>query len=56
MLFSRFHSRQRLDAANADHQPITAAIVEGDAERAERLMRAHVDAGFQALVSQGLDD
>ena len=56
LLFSSFHSRQRLDDANADHRAITCAIVNGDVESAERLMRNHVDAGFQALVSQGLDE
>ncbi|EGF90056.1 bacterial regulatory protein, gntR family protein [Asticcacaulis biprosthecium C19] len=49
LLFSTFYNAQRIDAANADHRLITAAIVEGRAEDAERFMRAHVEQGFHSL-------
>ncbi len=49
LLFSTFYNAQRIDAANADHRLITAAIVEGRPEDAERYMRAHVDQGFHSL-------
>ena len=49
LLFSTFYNAQRIDSANADHRLITAAIVEGRPEDAERCMRAHVDQGFHSL-------
>jgi DNA-binding GntR family transcriptional regulator len=49
LLFSTFYNAQRIDSANADHRRITAAIVEGRAEEAERAMRDHIAAGFSAL-------
>ena len=49
LLFTTFYSRQRIENANADHKRITAAILEGDAELAEKLMRAHIHAGLTAL-------
>ena len=49
LLFSTFYNAQRIDSANADHRLITAAIVEGRPEDAERHMRAHVDQGFHSL-------
>ncbi|MEO6152672.1 MAG: GntR family transcriptional regulator [Croceibacterium sp.] len=42
LLFSAFYEPERIDDANAGHRQITDAIVIGDAETAERLMRAHV--------------
>lgn len=49
LLFSTFYNAQRIDAANADHRLITAAIVEGRVEDAERFMRAHIEQGFHSL-------
>jgi DNA-binding GntR family transcriptional regulator len=50
MLFSTFYTAQRIHAANADHRLITAAIVEGRAEDAERAMRDHIRHGLDALI------
>ncbi|WP_165357529.1 GntR family transcriptional regulator [Sphingosinicella sp. CPCC 101087] len=50
LLFSTFYSAARIDAANADHKKITAAIVEGRVEDAERCMREHVAGGLSALA------
>lgn len=50
LLFSTFYTAQRIAAANADHRIITAAIVEGRPDDAERAMRAHVLAGLEALI------
>jgi DNA-binding GntR family transcriptional regulator len=36
--------------ANADHRVITAAILEGRAEDAERAMRIHIGQGLDALI------
>jgi DNA-binding GntR family transcriptional regulator len=49
LLFSTFYSSQRIDAANADHRTITAAIVEGRVADAEAAMREHIEAGLGAL-------
>lgn len=49
LLFSTFYNAQRIDAANADHRMITAAIIEGRADDAERAMRAHIADGLSAL-------
>lgn len=49
LVFTAFFSRRRLDDANAGHRRITAAIVAGDADAAERLMRAHVAEGFDVI-------
>lgn len=49
LLFSTFYSAQRIDNANADHRRITAAIVEGRVEDAEREMREHINQGLDAL-------
>jgi len=56
LLFSSFHNRQRLDAANADHLAITEAILAGHGDEAEVLMRRHIEDGFAALTAQGLDE
>ena len=50
LLFSTFYTSQRIASANADHRVITAAIVEGRAEDADRAMRAHIHNGLEALV------
>ena len=49
LLFSTFYTMERIKLANADHRIITAAILEGRAEDAERAMRAHITAGLEAL-------
>jgi DNA-binding GntR family transcriptional regulator len=50
LLFETFYTTQRIRAANADHRVITAAIVEGRADDAERAMRAHINNGLEALM------
>jgi DNA-binding GntR family transcriptional regulator len=50
LLFSTFYTAQRIASANADHRRITAAIIEGRAADAERAMRAHIQAGFDAFI------
>ena len=51
LLFSNFYSAERIAAANADHRIITAAIVEGRVEDADRAMRKHITNGLEALVT-----
>ncbi|MEY2853556.1 MAG: hypothetical protein RL030_688 [Pseudomonadota bacterium] len=50
LLFSTFYTSQRINRANADHRVITAAILEGRAEDAERAMRQHIRDGLDALI------
>lgn len=50
LVFQTFYGSQRIRAANADHRVITAAIVEGRADDAERAMREHIQKGLDALV------
>jgi DNA-binding GntR family transcriptional regulator len=50
LLFSTFYTSQRISTANADHRVITAAIVAGCPEDAERAMRAHIQNGLEALI------
>jgi len=50
LLFSTFYTSQRISLANADHRVITAAILDGRPEDAERAMRAHIAAGLDALT------
>ena len=50
---SRHHSlfsEGRLEQSLAEHRGILAALIERDAERAELLMRAHIDRGRAALA------
>ncbi|MCK0510455.1 GntR family transcriptional regulator [Aromatoleum buckelii] len=50
---SRHHSlfsEGRLEQSLAEHRDILAALAERDAERAELLMRAHIDSGRAALA------
>lgn len=49
LLFAGFYRDQRIDAANADHRKITAAIVEGRATDAEAAMRQHISDGLAAI-------
>lgn len=49
LLFGTFYSSARIRNANADHRAITAAIVEGRVEDAERAMRDHIHQGLLAL-------
>jgi GntR family transcriptional regulator, transcriptional repressor for pyruvate dehydrogenase complex len=44
-LQARGDAQAELDAAIAEHRPIAAAIVAGDADAAERLMRTHIAEG-----------
>jgi len=53
LLFSTFYNAGRIDAANADHQRITEAIVAGRAKEAERLMREHISEALAALNTLG---
>jgi len=50
LLFFTFYSKERIAVANDDHKKITKAIVAGDAEKAESLMRDHVRNGLRALL------
>jgi DNA-binding GntR family transcriptional regulator len=50
LLFTSFYSDQRVNDANADHQVITAAIVEGRAADAEAAMREHISDGLAAVA------
>jgi DNA-binding GntR family transcriptional regulator len=50
LLFSTFYTKQRIGAANADHRIITAAILEGRADDADRAMREHIRNGLDALI------
>jgi DNA-binding GntR family transcriptional regulator len=50
LVFATFYTAERIAAANADHRVITAAIVAGRAEDAERAMRAHIRNGLDALL------
>jgi Transcriptional regulators len=51
LFFTTFYKADRINAANAGHRLITAAIVKGDAQEAERLMRAHVEEGLTAVLT-----
>ena len=46
-LRARDDAQAELNASIAEHRPIAAAIVAGDADAAERLMRAHVAQGAE---------
>ncbi|MEY4266799.1 MAG: hypothetical protein RIS90_1334 [Pseudomonadota bacterium] len=48
--FHVFYTGQTMRLSNQDHQTITAAILRGDADQAERAMRAHVRAGRQTVL------
>ena len=50
LLFATFYTAQRIAMANADHRIITAAILDGRAEDAERAMRLHISQGLDALI------
>jgi DNA-binding GntR family transcriptional regulator len=50
LLFSTFYTKQRIAMANADHRVITAAVLDGRVDDAERAMRAHIGAGLDALT------
>lgn len=50
LLFSSFYTDRRVDDANADHQKITAAIVDGRIEDAESAMRQHISDGLAAIT------
>lgn len=50
LLFESFYDENRLKTANADHQHMLDLIFAGDAEGAERAMRAHIGDGFETLA------
>lgn len=50
MLFSTFYTMHRIALANADHRVVTAAILDGRTEDAERAMRQHISQGLAALT------
>jgi len=50
LLFASFYNAQRIDRANADHKIITAAIIAGDADGAEKAMRKHIRDGLDSLI------
>jgi DNA-binding GntR family transcriptional regulator len=58
LLFSSFYTAQRVNLANADHKAITAAIIAGRADEAERAMREHITEGLAALseINAQFDD
>lgn len=47
--FQLFFETDAIRRSNADHQAITAAILEGDGDRAEAAMRAHVRSGHATV-------
>lgn len=49
LLFTTFYNAKRIDNANADHRLITKAILDGRADEAEKLMRAHVSKGLEVI-------
>jgi DNA-binding GntR family transcriptional regulator len=55
LLFSTFYNAQRIDSANAGHRRISEAILKGRAKDAEKLMREHIQEGFEALAEIDLD-
>lgn len=50
LLFESFYDENRLKTANADHRHMLDLIFAGDAEGAERAMRAHIGDGFETLA------
>jgi DNA-binding GntR family transcriptional regulator len=50
LLFASFYTDDRIEAANADHRKITAAILEGRADDAEAEMRRHIGAGLAGIA------
>jgi DNA-binding GntR family transcriptional regulator len=53
LLFASFYTEDRIEAANADHRRITAAILEGRADDAEVEMRRHISAGLEGIAEIG---
>jgi DNA-binding GntR family transcriptional regulator len=49
LLFSAFYQPSRIDDANRGHRLVTAAIVAGDAPRAEAEMRQHIADALDAV-------
>lgn len=49
LLFETFYHEDRLRTANADHEIITRAILDGDAGTAEAAMRQHISDGFVTM-------
>ncbi|WP_068079599.1 GntR family transcriptional regulator [Novosphingobium rosa] len=55
LIITSFHRAERIDDANTDHRRITAAILEGRATEAERLMRRHINDAAQAATELDSD-
>ncbi len=55
LLFSTFYNAQRIAKANAGHRLISAAILASKAQEADRLMRAHIAEGLDALLGINAD-
>jgi DNA-binding GntR family transcriptional regulator len=55
LLHRSFYNVARLDASNAGHKKITAAILAGKPKDAERLMRAHVADGMKVIATIDVD-
>ncbi len=55
LLFTAFYQPHRIDDANRDHRLITAAITEGRADDAEKLMRAHIADALAAVETLSED-
>jgi len=53
--FGMFYSREVMTVSNADHRAISAAILAGDADRAEQAMRGHVRDGLADLSRRAAD-
>ncbi|MEG3179628.1 GntR family transcriptional regulator [Sphingomonas sp. LT1P40] len=53
LLFTAFYQPHRIDDANADHRLITEAIVRGNGDEAERLMRQHIEDALNAVMEMG---
>ena len=49
LLFASFYTDDRIEAANADHRRITAAILDGRADDAEAEMRRHISGGLEGI-------
>jgi DNA-binding GntR family transcriptional regulator len=49
--FHRYFDTRQLVAANADHRLMTAALLEGDAAKAEKVMRRHVGDGLGSILA-----
>ena len=51
--FQAFYQRSAMADANADHRAVTTAVLAGDGDQAEALMRQHVRGGLREIRSLG---